>query len=89
MTAFIDQDDQLEHEILRLLSARSAGKTICPSEAARGAAGSDDRTKWEPLMGPAHDAAHRLVAAGKIVITQHGVAVDSRTAKGPIRLRLR
>ena len=31
----------------------------------------------------------RLVATGKIIITQHGHIVDPSTAKGPIRLRLR
>jgi hypothetical protein len=32
-------------------------------------------------------AARRLVAAGKIVVTQGGRVVDASTAKGPIRLR--
>ncbi len=84
-----DVDGRLEAEILRLLQARGGGKTICPSEAARGVAGSEDRAAWEPLMEPARAAARRLVAAGTIVITQGGVVVDGSTAKGPIRLRLR
>jgi len=79
---------ELEMEILRLLGERGAGKSICPSEAARGVAG-DDREKWEPLMESARGAARRLVAEGKIVITQGGVVVDGSTAKGAIRLRLR
>jgi hypothetical protein len=83
------QEKRLEHEILRLLADRGTGKTICPSEAARVATNSDERAIWEPLMEPARAAAQRLVAAGKIVITQHGAIVDGRTAKGPIRLRLR
>ena len=82
-------DDKLEAEILRLLADRDAGKTICPSEAARAVAGSDERDAWEPLMEPARAAAPRLVAAGRIVITQAGRVVDGSTAKGPIRLRLR
>jgi hypothetical protein len=87
-------DDALEHAILRLLAERGAGKTggtggtICPSEAAR-AVGGEDRAAWGPLMEPARAAARRLVAAGKIVITQGGRVVDGSTAKGPIRLRLR
>jgi hypothetical protein len=89
MTVLIDQERQLEREILRLLAERGAGKTICPSEAARAAANSDDRPRWEPLMDAARAAAQRLVAAGKIVITQHRAVTDGRTAKGPIRLRLR
>ena len=84
-----EADKRLEEEILRLLRDRGAGKTICPSEAARAVAGSDERTAWEPLMEPARAAARRLVAAEAIVITQHGSIVDASTAKGPIRLRLR
>ena len=79
----------LEAEILRLLAERGQGKTICPSEAARSVAGSDERDVWEPLMEPARAAARRLVAAGRIAITQRGQVVDGATAKGPIRLRLR
>ena len=83
------QDKALESEILRLLSERGAGKTICPSEAARSGAASDEREAWEALMEPARAAARRLVAADRIVITQGGHVVDGSTAKGPIRLRLR
>jgi hypothetical protein len=81
-------DRQLEGTILRLLSERGAGKTICPSEAAR-SVGGEDRDAWEPLMEPARQAARRLVAEGRVVITQGGVVVDPSTAKGPIRLKLR
>ena len=84
-----DKDKQLEAMILSLLAERGAGKTICPSEAARAVAGSDERDAWEPLMEPARAAARRLASAGKIDITQHGSVVDGSTAKGPIRLRLR
>jgi hypothetical protein len=82
------QDRVLEQAILRLLAERGAGKTICPSEAAR-AVGGEEKAAWEPLMEPARAAARRLVAEGKIVITQGGRVVDGSTAKGPIRLRLR
>ena len=78
-------DRELEAAIIRLLDARGAGKTICPSEAAR-AVSADD---WRDLMEPARRAARRLVAADKIVITQGGRVVDPSTAKGPIRLRKR
>ncbi len=87
------RDAALEAAILDLLRKRGAGKTICPSEAARTVAGggtmSDDRAVWEPLMEPARAAARRLVAAGSLVITQGGHVVDASTAKGAIRLRLR
>jgi len=80
-------DALLEAAILRLLDERGAGKTICPSEAARVVAWSDEREKWEPLMEPARAAARRLVAQGRIVVTQGGVVVDASRAKGAIRLR--
>ena len=82
----------LEEAILRLLRERGAGKTICPSEAARavgGEAGEKNAAAWEALMEPARAAARRLVAAGTIVITQGGQVVDPSTARGAIRLRLR
>ncbi len=89
------EESHLEAEILRLLAERGPGKTICPSEAARSAAASDaraasdERTAWEPLLEPTRAAAMRLVAANKIVVTQGGKIIDGRTAKGPMRLRLR
>lgn len=76
-------DAQLESAILELLDERGAGKTICPSEAARSVAPDE----WQQLMEPARAAARRLVSAGKIAITQGGVVVDPSKAKGPIRLR--
>lgn len=82
-------DQELERTILDLLHQRGRDKTICPSEAARAVAGTDDRGVWEPLMEPARMAARRLVASGRIDITQQGHTVDASTAKGPIRLRLR
>jgi hypothetical protein len=82
-------DAELEGAILELLAERGRDKTICPSEAAKLVGGRETRHDWESLMEPARMAARRLVAAGKIVITQHGAVVDPSTAKGPIRLRLR
>lgn len=79
-------DRELEASIERLLDQRRAGATICPSEAAR-AVGGDDEERWRPLMEPARSAARRLVAAGRVEITQGGRVVDPSTAKGPIRVR--
>jgi hypothetical protein len=78
----------LEAAILELLAERGRDKTICPSEAAKLVGGKAERRDWEGLMEPARAAARRLVAAGRIVITQHGKVVDPSTAKGPIRLKL-
>ncbi len=79
-------DRELEASIERLLDQRRAGATICPSEAAR-EVGGDDEERWRPLMEPARSAARRLVAAGRVEITQGGRVVDPSTAKGPIRVR--
>jgi hypothetical protein len=79
---------ELEAVILRLLGERGVGKTICPSEVARAAAG-EEREDWERLMEPVREAARRLVEEGRIVITQGGRVVDGATANGAIRLRLR
>lgn len=76
-------DRALEQAVLLLLSARRAGATICPSEAARVVGGED----WRELMAPARAAARRLVASGDVEITQGGAVVDPGTAKGPIRVR--
>ncbi len=82
-------DAALEASILRLLAERGRDKTICPSEAAKAVGGKEERRDWEGLMEPARAAARRLVAAGRIVITQGGRVVDPSTAKGAIRLKLR
>ncbi len=84
-----EADAALERAILELLAERGREKTICPSEAAKRVGGKEERRDWEGLMEPARAAARRLVAAGKIVITQGGKVVDASTAKGAIRLRLR
>ncbi len=84
MTAGVDA--ALEAAILALLAERGAGKTICPSEAARSVGGTEE--EWRRLMEPARDAARRLHAAGRVTITQGGHPVDPSRAKGPIRLKL-
>jgi hypothetical protein len=84
-----DADAALEAAILELLAERGRDKTICPSEAAKLVGGKDTRRDWEGLMEPARAAARRLVAEGRIVMTQGGKVVDPSTAKGAIRLKLR
>lgn len=80
------EDLALEETIVELLRQRSNGGTICPSEAARQIASVDKQ--WRMLMEPTRMAARRLVARGRLLITQKGKAIDPSTAKGPIRLRL-
>lgn len=40
-------------------------------------------------MSEARQAAARLVDAGRIEVLQKGTVVDVRSAKGPIRLRMK
>lgn len=88
-------EQALERAILDLLDQRAPGVTICPSEAARAvhAASRPDESGgsaddgWRALMEPARAAARRLVAEGRVEITQRGEAVDPATARGPIRIR--
>ncbi len=70
-------DDAIAAVLMELAAARGAGKTFCPSEAAR--ALSED---WRALMPDV-----RRVAAGlPLIATQGGVPVDPVVARGPIRL---
>ncbi len=75
--------EQAEEAILRLLSKRDPGKTICPSDAARDLSPDDFRK----LMPVVRDAARKLVSAGRIEVTQGGEPVDLDQARGPVRLR--
>ena len=79
-------DEALERAIVALLDRRARGATICPSDAARAVHDGDDEG-WRDLMEPARRAARRLVAAGRVEITQGGRVVDPSTARGPIRIR--
>ena len=82
-------DDHLARVILNLLDRRAPGATICPSEAARAAAGADAADEeWRALMDPVRRVARDLVARGAVEVVQHGEAVDPAAARGPIRIRL-
>ncbi len=74
---------QAEAAIDALLDARAAGRTICPSEAARRLGGDDG---FRPLMPLVREAAAAMAARGAVQVTQRGVVVDPATARGPIRL---
>ena len=68
--------DAAETAILDLLAARDAGKTICPSEAARALAiarGNPD--DWRADMDRAHAAARALASEGAVRLMQGGAAV--------------
>lgn len=78
-------DQELEQAILDTLADRKVGATVCPSEIARSYFPGE---QWRSEMERVRQAARRLVADGRIVITQRGQVVDPSTARGPIRLRL-
>jgi hypothetical protein len=80
-----DVEEDLEAAITDLLDQRGPGRTICPSEAARGV----DPQNRRDLMEPARRAARRLVDSGEVEMTQQGRVVDPATATGPVRLRRR
>jgi hypothetical protein len=83
----MSQTDDLEAAILRLAAERGAGRTICPSEAAR-AIGGDHPDGWGPLMQPIRRIAVRLMKEGRIIITRKGRPVDPDDFRGVYRLSL-
>lgn len=79
--------DRIEATILDLVAARGAGKTVCPSEAAR-ALGGPHPDGWGPLMKPVRAAAVRLARQGRIAILRKGRVVDPEDFRGVYRLGL-
>ena len=79
----------IERELLEMLQERGAGKTICPSEAARRMAelaGTPER--WRTWMNRIRATAILMESRGTIVVYQRGQRVDPATARGAIRLGL-
>jgi hypothetical protein len=73
-------DNRIEDVLRDLAHERGAGKTFCPSEAARRLA-----ADWRPLMADVRRVAGAMEG---IEATQKGAPVDPVAAKGPIRLGL-
>jgi hypothetical protein len=70
--------------VLRALArARGAGRTFCPSEAARRLS-----PDWRPLMPEVRRVAGGMQRAGELQGFQKGRPVDPEEARGPIRLGL-
>ncbi|MDP4796017.1 MAG: DUF3253 domain-containing protein [Rhodospirillales bacterium] len=80
----VDLDSRLRSTILKLLAEQGAGKTICPSDAARVERGDD----WRSAMKPARRVAAKLAKEGLISIYRKGKVVDPENFKGVIRLGL-
>ena len=83
-----DIDLKLETVIMDLLHSRRADISICPSEAARKLATSDDEDQWRPLLERTRRAARRLAHQGRINILQGGQKVDPARFRGPVRFKL-
>jgi hypothetical protein len=83
MTAAGPGPAELEQVILRLLSQRAPGASICPSDAARAVRSGH----WRDLMDEVRAAAGRLAAEGRVDVTQGGQPVDIASARGPVRIR--
>ncbi|MDI9830615.1 DUF3253 domain-containing protein [Streptomyces sp. KAU_LT] len=79
-------DRRMERAIIGLLERRAATSSICPSDAARAVYDGDD-DGWRALMEPARRAAWRLVAEGRVEVTQGGEPVAEDEARGPLRIR--
>jgi hypothetical protein len=79
-----DRDERLEATVLTLAAHRAPDRTICPSDVARTAGGTD----WRSLMEPVREVVRDLARAGRVEVTQKGQVLDpSSTWKGPIRIR--
>lgn len=75
---------QIEAAILDLVNQRGAGKTICPSEAARRL----DPDHWRRWMSPVRNTAAQMARAGQIEIRRKGKVIDPDVMRGVIRLGL-
>jgi hypothetical protein len=78
------EPDAIVATIERLLRARDANATICPSEVARALAG--DEGPWRAAMPQIRAVAAAMVDEGRLRVTRKGVDVDERSPGGPIRL---
>ncbi|MBY0335495.1 MAG: DUF3253 domain-containing protein [Acetobacteraceae bacterium] len=70
--------------ILSAVSARGAGKSICPSEVAKALRPED----WRPLMHAVRQEAAELSRQGRVVILRKGKPIPPEAMHGVIRLTL-
>ncbi|MFO1116835.1 MAG: DUF3253 domain-containing protein [Beijerinckiaceae bacterium] len=81
--------DNVEATILALVTER-AGKTICPTDAAKAIArdrGEDDLA-WRRWLSPVRTTAKGLARQGRLVIYRKGKPADPDDFRGVIRLGL-
>ena len=79
-------DKEIETMILAICLERGAGKTICPSEAAR--ALEQDGEAWRALMPRIREVAQRLSISGQIAILRKGEITADHNTGGLVRLGL-
>lgn len=77
-------EDRIETAILTLVEARGAGKSICPSEAAREAF----PETWRDHLRHVRATAVHLARQGRVSILRKGKPVDPENFKGVYRLSL-
>jgi hypothetical protein len=78
-------DAQIRDTILTLVNARGAGKTICPSEAAKEL----DSENWRSLLSKVRRTAQAMAKEDRIAIYRKGKPIEPDAIKGVIRLGLR
>ena len=81
--------DPAEQAILDTLAAAGAGKSICPTAAARHLAGNPPNDTWRRVLPPVKLAAQRLARAGQIEILRKGKPISPDVLHGVLRLRLK
>ncbi len=74
---------EIRATMAKLLDARAADATICPSDVARTLAPDPE---WRDLMDAVRAVAAVEHHAGRLEIRQHGERVDPESARGPIRI---
>lgn len=79
-----EADAAAREAILTLVRQRGAGKSICPSEAAKRLDGED----WRGELKRVRAAARAMAEDGEIVILRKGKPIPPERMKGVIRLAL-
>ncbi|MDR4305288.1 DUF3253 domain-containing protein [Chelatococcus sambhunathii] len=80
--------ETIEDLVLRLAKERGAGKTICPTEAAKAAAEQRGEENWNARLPAVKAAAVRLAKRGGVAIYRKGKPVDPESFKGVYRIGL-
>lgn len=80
--------ETIEDLVLRLARERGAGKTICPTEAAKAAADQRGEEDWRGRLSNVKAAAVKLAKRGGVAIYRKGKPVDPDDFKGIYRIGL-